>query len=296
MNNKRSLQFHKIVAIDWSGAKDPRKKIQVAECDTSTNIATLADPPNGTRWRREDIWERYFRNNSEKGPLLIGFDLAFAYPFSDRRAYFPGSTLTPSNVRRLWETVNALSRNVPDFYGGPFYLNQGAGLTDYLLYQTYRGSRYEERFRLTDRVCQKAGLINISSVFKCVGASVGVGSLAGMRLLHQVQRKSSAHIWPFCNSPSSCGTTVVEIYPALFLHRAGVLKSASSCQQQVNYAFKRYEVTLSSKLRDSSLTGDERDALVSVAGMKGWLCKGGKSPWTIAYPNSARFEGWIFGI
>ena len=36
------MEFRKIVAIDWSGAKNSGKKIQVAEYDPHKNLVTLS--------------------------------------------------------------------------------------------------------------------------------------------------------------------------------------------------------------------------------------------------------------
>ena len=290
------MEFEKIVAIDWSGAKKSGRKIQVAEYDPRENLVQLVRPERRTNWTRQGIWDEYFNNSSSKASVLIGIDFAFAYPYCNKRAYFPGHKQTPPDVTSLWAKVNEICDHDKDFYGGAFYLQRKALFADYLMYQRYTGCRYRERFRRTDEACQNAGLSSISSAFKCVGATVGVGSVAGFRLLHKISSKCAAHIWPFCGRPATSGTTLVEIYPARFLETAGVYRSDNSNQQQVTDALAFYRIGLAPKLKDYRFTDDERDALVSAAGMKWWLSQEGSLAWSAASRTCAMREGWIFGI
>ena len=289
------MEFEKLVAIDWSGARDERGKIQVAEYDPTTNQVSLLNPGRGINWTRSNIWKEFFDGSPSDREVVIGFDFAFAYPFCDVGAYFPDHPQTPSSVTSLWAKVDEICHGESNFYGGLFYLQREAIFADYLLYQSYRGHRYQERFRQTDIACQNAGLRNISSVFKCVGPAVGVGSIAGMRLLHKIASDNAAHIWPFCGNPTSPGSTVVEIYPARFLKYAGVANAGISIEQQVKDALRYYGVILSPNSKNHNFTGDERDALVSVAGMKWWLSHRGTSAWLVASPIGIMYEGWIFG-
>lgn len=290
------MEFEKIVAIDWSGAENSGRKIQVAEYDPRKNLVSLVRPLRRKNWTRQRVWDKYFNNASSKGLVLIGIDFAFAYPYCNEGAYFPGHRQTPPDVTSLWTQVNEICRNERNFYGGPFYKSRAALFADYLKYQTYEGCEYRERFRQTDEACRLEKLDHISSVFKCVGATVGVGSVAGFRLLHKINSKDAAHIWPFCGNPATSGTTLVEIYPARFLKCAGVYRSGNSCQQQVKDALAFYSIRLSPELKNRSFTGDERDALVSAAGMKWWLSQRGSLAWSAAGRTCIMYEGWIFGI
>ena len=296
------MEFQKLVAIDWSGAKSSGRKIQVAEYDPASNQVSLLNPTGGINWTRNRVWAEFLGENANDGGVLIGFDFAFAYPYCDAcpycdmGAYFPGHPQTPGSVAALWAKVDEICHPAPNFYGGPFYLQQDALFADYLLYQTYTGHRYQRRFRQTDQACQNAGLGNISSVFQCVGAVVGVGSIAGMRLLHRIASENAAQVWPFCGKPASRGTTVVEIYPARFLNCAGVHNPGIAVDKQVKDALKHYGVVLSANSKNQDFTEDERDALVSVAGMKWWLSQKGISAWSVADQSCVMYEGWIFGI
>ena len=288
------MEFGRIVAIDWSGAKSPEKRIQVAEYLPGKNIVTLVPPPRKSKWTRTMVWDQYFGGDSIES-ALIGIDFAFAYPYCDKGAYFPGHPQTPPNVTSLWAEVDAICADRPDFYGGPFYLTEKAKFSDHLMYQEYTGPKYRERFRQTEVACKCAG-IDPKDVFKCVGPTVGVGSVAGFRFLSKIKTENVAHIWPFCGEPAPSGTTVVEIYPSRFLNCAEVYLNKGSNLDQVKAALKYYDVCLSPDLTDRDFTGDERDALVSAAGMKWWLNCKGPSAWEAVERSCAMYEGWIFGI
>lgn len=289
------MDFERIVAIDWSGAKKPGRKIQVAEYRPSDNNVTLVSPRQGVNWTRDKVWEQYFGENCNE-LVLVGIDFAFAYPYCDVQAYFPGHTETPRDAISLWARVDAICDEQPDLYGGKFYKHYNAKFADYLKYQTYEGHKYRKRFRQTEKACKNSGLAP-SDVFRCVGASVGVGSVAGFRFLHKIMTENAAHIWPFCGKPPFSDSTLVEIYPARFLERAGVYRSKDSKFKQVTNALNHYDVRLSPKLENRScFTGDERDALVSAAGMKWWLDCKGPSAWEVAGQSCAMHEGWIFSI
>ena len=80
--------FQKIVAIDWSGAERPinTRKIQVAEYVPADGTVSLVGCPGAYRWSRESVVEYVERavNAVDEGPVLIGFDFAFAYPYCDK--------------------------------------------------------------------------------------------------------------------------------------------------------------------------------------------------------------------
>ena len=89
--------FQKFVAIDWSGALNEiiDQKIQVAEYSPLAQTVGLAHPIGGQPgdpWSRTAVVEyvQHTVNAVDEGPVLIGFDFAFAYPYSDPRRVFSG--------------------------------------------------------------------------------------------------------------------------------------------------------------------------------------------------------------
>ena len=288
------MPFEKYVAIDWSGSRGPRltPKIQVAEYNPAQRtVAIVRSPCANGMWSRAGVFEhmqRWIRENS----VLIGFDFDFAYPYFDRGAYFPGEPETPADVQQLWAKVEEVCGPGNNFYGGPFYRGPASRFRRFHLCHDCRGNDYEERFRVTDqRAVEPAGR-NPSSVFRCVGPNqVGPGSVAGMRFLHRVRQQQIAAIWPFDTVGPAPVPTIVEIYPRLFLNHAENNRGNQPDPATVAELVECYGATLQGALRP--WTDDERDALVSAAGM-GWFAN--QPPTWQAPTQAATHEGWMFGV
>ena len=285
------MPFEKIIAIDWSGAQDPRynRKIQVAEYDPGNHhtVRLVARPGNPPReWSRDDVLA-YVQREVRTSQVLVGFDFAFAYPFCDRQAYFPGENASPQDFQQLWATVEERCDGVPNLHGTPF-IADGSPYRRYHRVPGYLGNRFEIRHRITEQAARPLGL-NPTSIFHCIGpAAVGIGSMAGMRLLHQLH--GTVCIWPFDENGPPEGSTVVEIYPRVFLRQAqnaGIQPTAGN----INAICNHFGANLQNPPEDP--TDDQRDALVSAAGM-GRLVQQGPN-WQV--PDcAATHEGWIFGV
>ena len=298
--NQPPVGFQKIVAIDWSGAANPfsTPAIQVAEYFPATGILRLVHPQHGNRWSRTDVvnYVQHAVNAYNEGPVLIGFDFAFAYPYCDQdapnlRAYFPGvnADAQPRNPRALWAEVEQWCQQVDNFYGAAFYANPDSPYHQFFRYQAnrhvYTGARYERRFRITDNAAAGQAGHQPNSVFNCIGpANVGTGSVAGMRVLHELLarvqdgRMESVSIWPFDPNGLPPQSAIVEIYPRLFLNHTMGGNYFGAALQNV----------------PPTPTPHKRDALVSAAGM-GWFIQHGMIEWQLPDAEAARLEGWIFG-
>ena len=290
------MPFAKIIAIDWSGAQAPRynRKIQVAEYDPGNHTVRLAARPGNPprEWSRDDVLE-YVQREVERSQVLIGFDFAFAYPFCDEGAYFPippgeqQNFQPPQGFQQLWATVEERCADVPNLYGTPF-IADGSPFRRYHRIPGFLGDRFQPRHRITELAAQPLGL-NPTSIFHCIGpAAVGIGSMAGMRLLHQLH--GTVCIWPFdVNGPPE-GSTVVEIYPRVFL-RQSQNNNIEPTAGNINALCAYFGADLQHAPQD--LTDDQRDALVSAAGM-GWRVR--QEPnWQV--PDcAATYKGWIFGV
>ena len=109
-----------------------------------------------------------------------------------------------------------------------------------------------------------------------------------MRFLGEVRKETNVPIWPFDTTGVPIDSTVVEIYPRLFLHSAGIGGGGQPTPDTVAKLRKCYQATL----QDAPVkwTGDERDALISAAGM-GWFVR---QPSVWEGPTAAaRYEGWM---
>ena len=297
--------FRKVLAIDWSGATEPirgRDPIQVAEYVPATGIVRLVRRKNGHRWNRTSVvdYVQQTVNADDEGPVLIGFDFAFAYPYCDQSAYFPGvdAAEPPQSPQALWETVEQQCNGIGNFYGASFFRSLHSPYRQFYHYPNFTGDHYQPLLRITDNAAKaQAGRLP-NSVFNCIGAAdVGTGTVAGMRVLHEfldrVRREEMGpiSIWPFDPIGAPAQSALVEIYPSLFVNHAG-----GGRNQPAEGNLPALCAHFGAELRDPppEPTGDERDALVSAAGM-GWFTQHGQVAWQVP-ACAAEYEGWIFGV
>ena len=304
--NQPAVRFGKFVAIDWSGAVEPirgRDPIQVAEYVPATGKVGLV-PPHGNRWTRASVVEYVQQtvNDVCEGPVLFGFDFAFAYPYCDKTpgTYFPGvnAAAPPETPQELWATVEHWNNGIGNFYGARFFRNPDSPYRRYHRYPRFPPTdHYAERLRMTEQEAAQHGP-RPCSVFRCIGPNqVGTGSVAGMRVLHEFRRRVKAKemaqisIWPFnANSVPDC-STVVEIYPRVFLRHAEVA-SIDRAANNLPALCAHFGARLQNPLEVP--TNDQRDALVSAAGM-GWFTQQRQVAWQVP-ACAAEYEGWIFGV
>ncbi len=197
------------------------------------------------------------------GPVLAGFDFGFAYPFHDCGAYFPSHEMSPSDVRSLWALIDELAGDTADLYGATA-ARPPSPLAPFFNVHGNRGPWFtNRRLRKTERVCP----VRPSCMFNGVGpASVGVGSLAGMRILHRlVQRRDlRVAVWPF-HPIENADLVVVEIFPRLYAKASTIA-------------------------REHYRSEDEYDAVISSAALR--TLSRDESTWS----NGDALEGWIFGV
>ena len=176
------------VAVDWSGAKDPRGRIWVAVCEDGA-LQSLDSAAT-----REAAVESVLAHAGSD--TVIGFDFSFSLP-----AWFLQARGLASAVD-LWalcrdEGERWLSACEPPFWGRP-----GKPRPD-----------LPDHFRQTERAVPPVRGITPKSTFQVGGAgAVGTGSLRGMPFLLTLRAAGFA-IWPF-DPPRF--PLVVEIYPRLF--------------------------------------------------------------------------------
>ena len=296
------MPFDRYIAIDWSGARRRLNRgIQVAEFDPGNGAAWLVPSPEGGAngiWCRTEVFNQLQCWIREQR-VLIGFDFAFGYPYCKNDSYFPNCGASPTNVRSLWQMVDDFCRKDRDFYGGRFYRDwcpgANAPFRDFYKYPGFEGGNYQRRYRVTDRQAGKAIGVLPNSVFSCYGQrNVGTGSLAGMRFLLGLPQGLNATVWPF-EATDAARSTLVEIYPRFFLNRAANVRDNRRTDTPVAELVEHYGATLLGP--PDGWTDDERDALVSAAGMA-WFANQ-QETWaapTHAPACAATHEGWIFGV
>jgi hypothetical protein len=280
--------LERFIAIDWSGAKGKRYAgVAVAECNGGDAPPMLVDPPQGW-WSRQAVFDWLYAG-LERGPALVGIDCAFSLPFAVARTYFPAE----ATVFDLWDLIEQATADHPDFLGGPF-AEHPAFASGF-----WSGGRqpawYTDPHRLTERVCRADGYGSPQSPYKLIGSKqVGRGALAGIRMLRALRAADPrVAVWPF-EEPAPGQTVFVEIYPRLFLKRAGFGQRKIRSPGDVDAALAHLG-SQPARL-PASVSDHDADALVSAAGLR-WLAAR-PEVWAPAALDAAarRQEGWIFGV
>ncbi len=165
-----------VIAVDWSGAKDPRRAIWVAV----VRAGQVVESRGG--WTREDAIA-YVAATAP--PVIAGFDFSFSVPAWFARAH------GCRDVDDVWDLAardgDRWLAPTPPFWRSRCDVPQ------------------EQRFRRAELRFPSA-----KSVFQLVGnGQVGAGSVRGMPLLRDLRTAGFA-IWPF-DAPGD--RTAFEIYP-----------------------------------------------------------------------------------
>lgn len=287
--------FQTFVAVDWSGsAARHLPGLQVASISARGREAGLVVPPSGRYWTRTAVVAHLLETARRRGPLLAGLDMGLALPFLDAKSYFPGIAEAPHTALQLWRAVDAGCRDGADFYGGAF-CRPPSPFADYFNAPGRRGSRFDiNRARLTEQCCRK--WTRPSSVFNGVGAgSVGMGSLAGMRVLHALTRRHhdlKVAIWPF-QETRNVDLVVLEIFPRLYVKQAGQDPRRWRERGFLPDVMKPYGCRPAAA---DGLTEDETDAVLSAGALRHLARQ--RACWSPAAMTAAaaRHEGWIFGV
>lgn len=293
--------FERFIGIDFSGAQGPGLRgLRVAEAPQSSRAVRLIPNP----YRKSGLWRRSDLGNwlsaqvrAGQGRVLVGMDLAFGFPYADRVAYFPGLRNGPKTVRELWNLVDRESGgdDIAEFYAGRVYLDDRSTLKRYFLHGTHRGDLYEGRTRVIESSCRTVKGTNPTTVFNLVGpATVGVSSLAGMRLARWLDRELAEQIafWPFDHERCDDATMVVtEIFPRLYYLSAGEKSDAWRNPAAFNRVLDAYHSTTDYITE----TEDVGDAIIAAGALRSLSTE----EWVWQAPESearaANFEGWIFG-
>ncbi len=288
--------FDIFVGVDWSGAEGATLKgLQAAVCEPGDGPPRLARPPGGGPWGRSAFGDWLAGLVRSRRRALVGLDFAFAYPHRDRGAYFPGSGRHFEGAFALWAEVERICGGAAEFHGGPFFRSADAPYAAYLLCPTYKGDRYQGRLRQTEIHCAREHpTAPPMTVFKCVGVSVGIGSLAGMRFLHAMRRHLPGEIavWPFDAGERDARLVLVEAFPSLYYAMAGRRGREWTDGDTVRAVLERFSSTPAARPE----TKDQADALVAAAALRGLSSRARVWKAPSADGCARRFEGWIFGI
>lgn len=291
------------LGIDWSGAKGQRHAgLQLAMARPGTAAPCSLTPPSATSWSRLDVLELLLglAADTADAAMLVGIDFAFAHPFVDVGAYYPSRADAPATPAALWAHVEAINAATPYLYGGAMFGHAVWG-DFYLAPPHYAAARYQSRRRITELAARAAGR-SPSPTFKAVGAdNVATGSLAGMRLLHQLKQKlaNRVAVWPF--DPIVLGQTkliLVEIFPSFYFYRLGMVpaRRAAAHVGFLNQALAAYDSAgMASDFVPAGKDADEADAIIAAAALRYFAGANGFAL-PPAQELAMRQEGWIFGV
>ena len=323
--------FDRFVGIDWSGAKGPRQAgIQLSMARPGRGTPTRIESPTGHLWGRQAVFEWLLRaadagvaagtgpdpdadsspvsgpesgtgtdwSDAAGGSILVGIDFAFAHPFSDENAYYPGLAGAPETPAALWQNVADICKNDAHLYGGAMFGAPGFG--DYYLSPRNHGApHYRSRRRVTE-LAAKASARAPSPTFKAIGAdNVATGSMAGMRLIHALKAElgDALAVWPFEKvSPAQLPAMVlVEIFPSYYFHAAGLnpARNAAVDPGFMTAALNAWSSDgVGADYAPRGSDADEADAMISAAALR--HIAGTSGCWHA--PADALMEGWIFGV
>lgn len=285
------LQFDYFVGIDWSGAKGEfHRGISVFCAEPNTSLPYKITPPKGRNWSRQGVVD-WLMQLSSQAQVLAGIDFAFAHPFADENSYFPKAENSPQTAQALWQKIEQVNQKQPYLYGGGMWEDPVLS-AHYNAPNKRRGTLFRSRRRQTEEVAKH--LRAPSPTFNCVGpAGVGTGSLAGMRVLHQLS--PHAHIWPFDQEYDKHSLVLAEIFPSYYFMQAGI-KPVKQFHLQPEMMSAVLTYFNSCGVADDFVAegpdGDDADALISAAALRA-------SSELIScqeLPKAALHEGWIFGV
>ena len=295
--------FSAFIGIDWSGAKGARQPgIQLAMARPGNDAPDTWLADGGRHWGRDEVRDRLLAEASAANgaPVLVGIDFAFAHPFHDEGAYYPGLAASPADAPALWQMVETVCAGDLHLYGGAMFAEDG--VADYYLSPKNHGApNYRSRRRLTEHA-SRASARSPSPTFKAIGAdNVATGSMAGMRLIHALKAAlgSRLAVWPFDRvTPEPSGglaMVLVEIFPSYYFHAAGMnpAKNAAADPAFMNAALAAYgSKGVGQDYAPRGADADEADAIISAAALRYFAGR----PRCWQAPREAASEGWIFGV
>ena len=299
-----SSGFSAFFGIDWSGAKaKSHAGLQLAHATPGTGAPLRVSPPLSKYWSRQQVSDYLIEiaeNAKGKDPVLVGIDFAFAHPFADKHSYFPENDLSPVDVVSLWAMIDQVNAGQPDLYGGAMFRHAIWG-DYYLAPPHYQARHYASRRRVTEIAARMAGR-SPSPTFKAVGAdNVSTGSLAGMRMLHQLKQHLGARlsVWPFdAIIAGQTNLVLVEIFPSFYFYRLGMVpaKKAAADPAFLNQALASYGSDgVPTDFRAMGRDADEADAIIAAAALRHFSTA---SSFCLS-PDinvAAQQEGWIYGV
>jgi len=289
----KPARFRRIIAVDWSGAKDPaRQKRKIWRCNGSIDEQgrLRVSELSGGKARTEFIeWLKEQAKGVRR--MLVGLDFPFSFPKG-----WVGRRLAQDT--ESWDDVVAFCREnaeaileecPPPFWGHPDTTKPRA--------QDLAALRLASLLRKTE-----ARTLTAKSAFQIGGAGApGTAALRGIAYLLEL-RQAGFSIWPFDERLEECDLNhvVVEIYPRVFT--GDVRRSSREAREElVDRVCEDEGVIVRDAIRQkASATEDAFDAFISAVAMRKELNTdgGGFDRYGAGFyaDRVIRSEGWIWGV
>ncbi|EIT72229.1 MULTISPECIES: hypothetical protein [Hydrocarboniphaga] len=271
------MRFDGFVAIDWSGASGPAYAgIAVARCRAGMAAPQLVRPADARgRWTRSAVFDWLVAEGDRNQRLLVGIDMAFALP-----APFEAPP-------QLWARIETHCAQDADFTGHRYvegdtrFWRSGKQPADWIGHQ-----------RPAELACIAQGLGHPQTPLKLIGPKqVGLGTLAGARLLHRLREQRPARwaIWPFDDvARDDRRSACVEIYPRLFIRKA----AGGNAKLRSGAALDAALQALGSEPAGLVHFDDHQaDAIIAAAGLR--RTAEDRALWRA---GAGQERGWIFGV
>lgn len=250
-------KLKRVVAVDWSGARaKSSQRTHIWTADIWPERVGGALRLEGGRTREEVV--QWLAGEAERTPgMVVGLDFAFSYP-----AWFVREECGCGEIGGFWERVAVEGESW--MRGGKrwFWGRPGVKQPLELAGDVGRGFRQTDRSEIEGIARNRP-----KSPFQIGGAgAVGTGSLRGISVLRELQRKGF-RVWPFEAAKLPERPLVVEIYPRAFT--GDVTKSDEGARARELEKLKRgrcawLEQNVMERARQSE---DAFDALFAALGM-----------------------------
>ena len=286
--------FAATACIDWSGQAVARPKGIAVAVARQHGPPALLEPEGG--WTRDAVlgWLRSLA--AAETDIVIGLDLSPSFPMLDTGAYFPGWSESPADPEALWAMVDHIAADDPHLSANSF-VDHPEAERHFRRHGGREGDRFGGgigRLRAVERHQRVTKQANSWSCFNLVGAGqVGKSSLTGMRMLHQL--RGAIPFWPFDPVPEK-GPLLIEIYTTVAARAAGLGKARSKTRTAEGLTAALSALGAPDCPPLARYDDHATDALITAA----WLRQAIKDPglWSpgAMTPETARLEGWTFGI
>ncbi len=282
--------FDTYIGIDWSGAElEYTKSIAIASMDQKSTIVDCVYPLQHRYWSRRLVYQYICELSETHGRALVGIDANLSYAYDVIRQQIDNV----NNVVDLWGLVDRYCPDDHNFYAACFW--EHPNNQKYFWKSGKKPLHFDSMKRDIEIECHLQKMGSPESPFKLIGAKqVGKGGMAAMRMMYLLRQtlKDKIAFWPFDHKEKidRAKIVVTEIYPRLFIKKAGFGLSKITDDHQISHVLNFYDAFL---FQPGEYSDHQADAIISAAGIKHYLCQNGL---THTHNPRIQIEGWILGV